>query len=427
MKLIEDIYNKFLQKENLNTSYPLIPSDWAEYRVSQKLPFAENEELSFYIHIPFCQNLCNFCEYTRMKCPSEDVQQHYLNTLDSDIQQFVKDHPHIVLRGFDIGGGTPTVLSRDNFARLIDIYLKTVSSVKIAPDCEPSIEGTFQTLTENKLQLISNAGIKRLSLGIQTTNSKVLFTNQRSEESAEIIEKWIKYAKSVGIRKINLDLMYGLKGQTSKTIESDIATLASLTVEQITLYELRTNMLNDVNCMTKEDLFKSYNNLYNGLTSLDYQARFGQNTFSVNKEDFGVSSYLRNRMLNGISYKGFGLSAQSMSKYGISYNVGKNKRYLSQYLNLATYNEEYTYRLPAEELLSKYIAISAYSGQFSLKTASEILEKDCNHYFMREIDFCVENELMTLENDTLFITRKGFKNYGAVFFLFCKLNKNEEK
>ena len=427
MKLIEDIYNKFLQNDNLNTSYPLSPLDWAEYRVSEKLHFTKDEQLSFYIHIPFCQNLCSFCEYTRMKCPSEEIQQHYLNILDFDIQQFVKEHPQIVLRGFDIGGGTPTVLSSDNFARLIDIYLKTVSSVQIAPDFEPSIEGSFQTLTENKLQLISNAGIKRLSLGIQSTNSKVLFTNQRLEEPMERIGKWIEFAKSVGIQKVNLDLMYGLKGQTSETIKSDISIFAPLNVEQITLYELRTNMLNNVNCMAKEDLFQSYNALYNGLISLNYQARFGQNTFSINKEDFGVSSYLRNRMLNGISYKGFGLSAQSMSKYGVSYNVGKNKSDLSQYLNLATYNEEYTYHLPARELLSKYIAISAYSGQFSLKTASEILGKDCIHYFKREIDFCVENDLMTLENDTLFITRKGFKHYGAVFFLFCKLNNNEEK
>ena len=420
MKSIEDIYNKFLQNDNLNTSYPLSPSDWAEYRVSEKLHFAKDEQLSFYIHIPFCQNFCGFCEYTRMKCPSEEIQQYYLNTLDSDIQQFIKKHPHTVLRGFDIGGGTPTVLSNDNFARLIDIYLKTVSSLHIAPDLEPSIEGSFPTLTENKLQLISNAKIKRLSLGIQSTNSHVLFANQRSGESEKTIKKWVEYAKSVGIEKINLDLMYGLKGQTLNNIESDIVAITPLNTEQVTLYELRTNMLDNVNCMTKEDLFQSYNTLYNGLTSSNYQARFGQNTFSVKKEDFGVSSYLRNRMLNGISYKGFGLSAQSMSKYGISYNVGKNKNDLSQYLHLATYNEEYTYHLPARELLSKYIAISAYSGQFSLKTASEILEKDCIHYFRREIDFCLENELMTLENDTLFITRKGFKNYGAVFFLFCK-------
>ena len=426
MKSIENIYNERLQNYNLNTSYPLTPSDWAKYRVIQKLPFAKNENMSFYIHIPFCRNLCKFCEYTRMKSPNEEVQQHYLHILDSDIQNFTKENPHIVLHGFDIGGGTPTALSNNNFAHLIDIYQKTVSSVKISPDFEPSIEGTFQTLTEDKMQMISKAGIKRLSLGIQSTNSEVLSVNQRSDESASIMKKWIEYAKSTGIQKINIDIMYGLQGQTLEEIGSEMKIVTLLNTEQVTLYELRANMLNNVDSYTtKEDLFQSYNALYNGLISLNYQARFGQNSFSMNKEDFGVSSYLRNRMLNGLSYKGFGISAQSMSNYGISYNVGKNNTDLSRCINLPTYNEEYTYHLPKRELLSKYIAISAYSGQLSLKKASAILDDDCVKYFRREIDFCIEHELMTLENDTLFITRKGFKNYGAVFSLFYESNNNE--
>jgi oxygen-independent coproporphyrinogen-3 oxidase len=353
-----------------------------------------------------------------MKCPNDEIQRHYLRTLDIDIQNFIENHPHIILQGFDIGGGTPTALGNDNFTRLIDIYQKTISSVKIAPDFEASIEGTFQTLSEDKLKTISNAGIRRLSLGIQSTNRKILLVNQRSDESVNTIKKWIEYAKSMGIQKINIDIMYGLKGQTLKEIESEIKIAELLNTEQITLYELRTNMLNNVGYATKEDLFQSYNVLYNGFTSLNYQARFGQNTFSKNKEDFGVSSYLRNRMLNGLAYKGFGISAQSMSNYGISYNVGKNRTDLLRYINLTTYNEEYTYHLPKRELLSKYIAISAYSGQFSLKKASEISGDDCINYFKQEIDFCIEHELMTFENDTLFITHNGFKNYGAVFSLF---------
>ena len=217
--------------------------------------------------------------------------------------------------------------------------------------------------------------------------------------------------------------MYGLKGQSPRDVESEIKIVELLNTEQVTLYELRTNMLDKAGSFTtKENLFQSYKTLYDRLTLLNYHARFGQNTFSVNKEDFGVSSYLRSRMLNGLPYKGFGVSAQSMNNYGISYNIGKNKTDLSQYINLSEYKEEYTYHLPKRELLSKYIAISSYSGRFSLKKASEILDDDSVNYFRREIDFCIQKELMTLENDTLFITHKGFKNYGAVFSLFYELN-----
>ena len=419
MKSIEDIYNERLRNCNLNTSYPLSPSDWAKFRVTSTLNFAENEELSFYVHIPFCRNLCNFCEYKRMKCPNENTQQHYLRILDSDINKFVRKHPNIVLRGFDIGGGTPTALSDNNFAYLMDIYQKAVSSVKTARDFEPSIERTFQTLSEYKMRMIRLAGIKRLSLGIQSTSSEVLSINQRQGESLGTMKKCLECAKSTGIHKINIDLMYGLKWQTQKTIESEIAMIALLNTEQVAIYELRVNMLSNVDYfVTKKDLYRYYKTLYDGLTSLGYHARFGQNSFSVSMVDFGISSYLHNRMLNGLPYKGFGISAQSMSKSGIGYNIGKTETDIYRCIHLPTYNEEYTYYLPKRELLSKYIAISAYSGQISLRRASQILNEDCTEYFRHEIDFCVKHELVSLENDTLFVTHKGFENYGALFSLF---------
>jgi len=418
---MENIFKIRLQNPQLNTSYPLSPSYWEKYRIVGNLHFDKNEELSFYIHIPFCRNLCSFCEYTRMKCPDESLQNHYLDVIESDVNKFISKHPSIVLRGFDIGGGTPTCLSDENFNKLIKIYQDSVLSLQLSKDFESSIEGSFQTLSEKKLELISNAGINRISLGVQSSNKLVLSANHRSETTIYKMKKWIDDVKFAGIQKMNLDMMYGLKGQSTTEIESDIQLISFLKPEQITLYELRTNMIEGGDNMSKEELFQSYNSFYTGLTSLSYFARFGQNTFSVNSTDFGVSSYMRSRMLEGIGYKGFGLSAQSMSKNGLSYNIGKNKNNLSDYLKLSAYNEEFTYRLPNTELLSKYIAISAYSGSFSLKVASEILNYDCCKYFKSQIDFCVEHELITLESDSLFITSKGFKNYGAVFSLFYML------
>ena len=111
---------------------------------------------------------------------------------------------------------------------------------------------------------------------------------------------------------------------------------------------------------TKEALFAQYAQYFESLTSMGYQGRFGQNTFSVNAEDLGVSSYLRERMCNGASYKGFGLSAQSMSSVGVSYNLGKLSSNPRQVLNTDGYPSAYTYLLPAKELAAKYMAISAY-------------------------------------------------------------------
>lgn len=232
--------------------------------------------------------------------------------------------------------------------------------------------------------------------------------------------------KEAGIAKINLDIMYGLKGQTAESLRHDAETLAFLNPEQITLYELRTNMIKEESHLSKQELFYFYSYLYNKLISMGYSARFGQNTFSKSPTDMGVSSYLRSRMLEGVAYKGFGISAQSMNNEGVAYNAGKSSENIKPLLSYQTFHEEFTYRLPPTELASKYIAIGAYSGSFSLKRLNSILRTDAREYYHEAIDFCKSQGFITIENDRVFITKKAFLNYGVIFSLFYKIQAEEK-
>ena len=400
-----------------NTSYPLNPSDWTDYRVPDSLSFENDSRMSFYIHIPFCKQLCSFCEYTRMLCPDEKVQREYLLAIASDIKQFRQKYQDITLLGFDIGGGTPTSLSENNFSLLMQIYQTTISGLKKDAKYEPSIEGTFNTLSEQKLEDMSEMGFHRLSLGVQSSCSSVLHQHQRGNSSEAMMYSWLKKAWDKGIKKVNLDFMYGLKGQNESTIQQDLELIGRLKPQQVTLYELRTNMISEKESFTKEELYDQYVHHYDGLIAMGYKARFGQNTFSVDAADEGVSSYLRERMLNGAAYKGFGMSAQSMSSEGIAYNVGKLAVTPQNALNKEGYPEQFTYLLPPDELASKYIAISAYNGSFSIARLRDygISERSLNEI----LSFCIDEGLLYKgERDWMFITKKGFKHYGALFSLF---------
>ena len=400
-----------------NTSYPLNPSDWTDYRVPDSLSFENDSRMSFYIHIPFCKQLCSFCEYTRMLCPDEKVQREYLLAIASDIKQFRQKYQDITLLGFDIGGGTPTSLSENNFSLLMQIYQTTISGLKKDAKYEPSIEGTFNTLSEQKLEDMSEMGFHRLSLGVQSSCSSVLHQHQRGNSSEAMMYSWLKKACDKGIKKVNLDFMYGLKGQNESTIQQDLELIDRLKPQQVTLYELRTNMISEKESFTKEELYDQYVHYYDGLIAMGYKARFGQNTFSVDAADEGVSSYLRERMLNGAAYKGFGMSAQSMSSEGIAYNVGKLAVTTQNALNKEGYPEQFTYLLPPDELASKYIAISAYNGSFSV---AKLRDYGISGGSLNEIlDFCIDEGLLYKgERDRMFITKKGFKHYGALFSLF---------
>ena len=418
---ISSIYNDRKEDPQWNTSYPISPSDWKLFRSCNELSFENERQLSFYVHIPFCKQLCRFCVYTRMLCPDVNIQHHYITTLHNDISRFKSKCNGCELKGFDIGGGTPTSLSDENFNYLLDVYDFACKGLALSDDYEPSIEGTFNTLTESKVRRIAQSNIRRISLGIQSSSKVVLSKHQREVNNVSTMEILFDTAWSNGIKKINVDLMYGLDGQDVKTISQDLRTIEILHPQQVTLYELRTNMIGCKIIYNKDNLYNQYMQYYEGLRSLGYYGRIGQNTFSINNEDFGVSSYLRNRMLYATPYKGFGLSAQSMNSYGVAYNIGKNNGSLETLiLNSACYEAD-TYVLPKFELAAKYIAISAYSGKFSLKILSKLLNEDAEVIYDKQLKYCLSNQLLEKENEWVSITPQGFKYYGAVFSLFYSL------
>lgn len=417
---IKTVFEARKHNPQFNTSYPLSPCDWIDYRVPAPLSFAQDKALSFYIHIPFCKQLCLFCEYTRMVCTDVQLQTHYLEVLANDIAQFKKGHPGMELQGFDLGGGTPTALSQDNFSRLMDVYDEAVEGITLANDYEPSIEATFNTLTPEKLQRMAHSGIRRLSLGVQSADVGVLSSQHRENVAQEVMAKWMNEAYRAGLEKINIDLMYGLKGQGEATIARDLHAIAQLMPQQITLYELRTNMLAHKDVPAKEQLYHAYRRYYEAFIALGYHAQFGQNTFSLCKTDLGVSSYLRARMVHGASYKGFGLSAQSMSKEGIAYNCGKNSSQLSAFIRQDTYAEADVYQLPQTQLAAKYIAISGYFGSFSLAKVLAVNDSEWKRRVHEALTFCLNEGLVCISGggERVQITEKGFRYYGAVLSLF---------
>ncbi len=415
---LKHIFDSRKANHKYNTSYPLTPSQWQGYRVDGEPDFSHDQRLSFYMHIPFCEHLCKFCEYTRMHLPSNEMQSSYIETLKNDALTFLKEYPNRTLLGFDIGGGTPTALNLNSFAKLMELYTIVVSQMEISDDYQPSIEATFQTISEEKAMLIQQVGIKRVSLGIQSSIGGVQKSNGRINANKQRVSETLDMLHSTGIEKVNLDFMYGLKNQQLNDIKADIEFIKAIQPEQITLYELRTNMLLTSYQPDKPALFDSYCLLYDSLLDMGYYANFGQNTFSKNKDDKGLSSYLRHRMIEFAPYKGFGISAQSLSRNEISYNEGKLKGDFTDILCKKSILATYTYRLPKDEMLSKYIAVSGYYGSFSITTASGLLGNDFCKFFEKELDFCINEGLVSIQGDMITITKAGFINYGAVFSLF---------
>jgi oxygen-independent coproporphyrinogen-3 oxidase len=418
----EELFETRKGIDDYNTSYPLHPSDWSSWKTSDRLSFDGIDDLSFYIHIPFCQSLCKYCEYIKYKKTSESIERQYLDIVEGDMREFTEQSAtgNTLLRGFDIGGGTPTVLSTKNFAMLIEMSAGYARRFKRAEPFKGSIEATFNTIDEDKIAIISDHSdiFSRISFGLQSTSCAFLRDNNRDNGQTHRMADIFHSCRQQGINTINLDLMYGFVNQTKEEIEATMKVVERLMPEHLTVYELRTNMLSRYPIATAEQRFEQYSYLYDLITRLGYKGRFGMNTFSLIGDD-GLSSYLQHRMMKNGSYKGFGIAAQSKNDTGISYNIGKNGESLERCLSQNTFEKDGdSYRLPPRELLSKYVAISGYCGMIDLFVMEKILHSDPSMVFEKELDFLLNNQYIEKDGTMLYLTPKGFLHYGAVLSLF---------
>ena len=421
---IEELFRAADRNPKCNTAYPIFKKKFQRYEADCDIMEGVSE-LSYYIHIPFCSHLCNFCEYTRFQAGDKSQEDRYLELLTAQIREFTATHPVSKVYGLDIGGGTPSALDVTNFEKILKLANsllegdpdKGITAPAPAEDLEKSIEISFTTINEEKISLIGAYGFKRVSAGIQSMSRSLLEKQGRAYNGIQEIAAYMKALYAAGVEKINLDLMYGMPDQGEDEINGTLDVIEMLKPQQVTIYEMRYNrMKSKPENVDRELQYDQYCTLYQRLLQMGYKSRFGKNTFTL-CEDHGVSSYIWHRMDQGIPYKGFGISAQSMGSIGISYGSLKNTD-LKDIPEMSAIGTSSNYRLPPEEMAAKYVSIAMYSGCFRLDALSRILGRDSREYFAEELDYLLSQEYITIHDNYVTVTEKGFRFYGAIAALF---------
>ena len=187
----------------------------------------KGEGISLYVHIPFCRSLCPFCCFNRYLF-QEDLARRYFTDLKKELELFIQ-------RGFkfsDIyfGGGTPTVLM-DELGGFIKV-LREKFPVKVI-----SLETTPRELTKENIELLKAAGIKRLSVGVQSFDEQVLKTMGRVNGPAEEVKSRLLAAEGQ-FDTLNVDFVFNFPGQTVAQFAADVAAFKELGIDQATFYPL---------------------------------------------------------------------------------------------------------------------------------------------------------------------------------------------
>jgi oxygen-independent coproporphyrinogen III oxidase len=189
--------------------------------------------LSLYIHVPFCVGKCHYCGfYSTIYAPEQ--ANEYVAALCFEA---AKNQHVFNARIFDsvyIGGGTPTALSSDQLEKLIAALNR---HFHISRDAEFTIEANPKTVSESQLALLREAGVNRLSLGVQSFNDDVLKTLGRLHSAREAVDAFM-LARSAGFANIGIDLIYGVPGQTDIQWNETLDRAIFLKPEHVSAYSL---------------------------------------------------------------------------------------------------------------------------------------------------------------------------------------------
>lgn len=190
-------------------------------------------DVSIYIHLPYCESLCTFCGCNRRITKNHAVEQPYIDAVLEEWRLYLLKMPQPpVITHIHLGGGTPTFFSPSELKRLID---GIVRRHKLSPNYEFSIEVHPNTCTYEHIDVLSDLGFRRISVGIQDFDPRVQFIinrNQTFEKTQDIIE----YARSKGFTGVNVDLVYGLPMQTLDSVALTMDKIAKLKPDRIAYY-----------------------------------------------------------------------------------------------------------------------------------------------------------------------------------------------
>lgn len=190
---------------------------------------------SLYLHIPFCQRKCHYCDFFSAAGVSPVELDEYVQLLGLELQQLrERKFPVSPLKTIFFGGGTPSLLSA---AQLNSILRELEQAFGFSAGCEISLEANPGTLTAEKLSGYRRAGVNRLSLGVQTLDDEQLQALGRIHSAAEARQA-VALARQAGFDNLSLDLIFALPGQSLEQLEADVAGLLALQPEHLALYGL---------------------------------------------------------------------------------------------------------------------------------------------------------------------------------------------
>ena len=372
--------------------------------------------LSIYIHIPFCVRKCAYCDFLSAPATRE-VQEQYLHMLMQEIcgkaEQYAKEY---VVKTIFIGGGTPTSVDADLLCQVLEMVKK---QFEVGGDAEISMECNPGTADKAALKKYCQAGVNRLSIGLQSTQNHLLQKLGRIHTFEQFLETF-QNAREAGFDNINIDLMSALPGQTLADYEQTLRDVMALKPEHISAYSLiveeGTPFYDMELDLPDEDTERTMYEMTEKLLSGQGYHRYEISNYALKGRECMHNQVYWERG----EYMGLGLGASSLIKLFEKEVRLKNNSNLQTYLQ-GDFSCEEELVLSRREAMEEFFFLGLRQMKgVSLIDFAEEFGEDTIEWFNEAIDQNVRDGLLIQEGGQLRLTKKGIDVSNLVFERFLE-------
>lgn len=409
------------------TSYPTVPF-WKNDPLEQKQwlstiekndSFFQSDDISLYIHLPFCESLCTFCGCHKRITKNHAVEIPYIDAVIKEWEMYKSRFKRPkVIRELHFGGGTPTFFAPEQLIRLLEAIFDSSS---IDPEfVELSFEAHPNNTSSDHLRMLYDFGFRRLSLGIQDYSPTVQQAINRIQPF-EQVEKVHEEARTMGYKSVSHDLIFGLPKQTLQDIKNTVENTLKLMPDRIALYSyahvpwIKGNGQRgfDESDLPQNDVKRQlYETAKETLENAGY-LEIGMDHFALPHDDLAVAFTTKKLHRNFMGYTtqntsfllGLGMSAISDSWFGFA----QNDKTVETYINILSED-----RLPVvkghilndlELEIRKYILDLMCHFETTFITDSPF--KDIHTKIKAELSEMIADGLVIIDGNQVTVTNAG--------------------
>ena len=357
-----------------------------------------------YLHIPFCKQACNYCDFhfsTSLK-----MKASFVDALLTEIELRKSVFDQQTINSIYFGGGTPSLLSEEDLTRIFETLF---TSFRVSPLAEITLEANPDDLSPEKIKVLKNTPINRLSIGVQSFRDEDLRFMKRAHNAKEALSS-IKSCKQAGFTNLTIDLIYGTPGMDTSAWLENLNIAFDLDIPHISSYALTVEPNTELH---HQILHQKVSNVDENQSAAQFEILTSQMKRN-GYEQYEISSFCKPGAYSKHNssywkkdmYLGLGPSAHSFYDNKRLWNVSNNTKYVKSLAqNLLPLQEEV---LSLEDRYNEYVMTSLRTKWgCSIAEIENNFSSELAVYFRNEIELYVSTENVLVKKEVYYLSEKG--------------------